>query len=170
MLIMQQDKENMRNTTHKFNLFLLFGLCGFLFVGCQSQTPNNTHKGVSKEQVLNPIRMQDGVQDIHWEIVQIQGQKAKFFAQTPYLSFRSQFKQIQGSTGCNTLSGKYQIETAKRQLDMNAQAGHGSCDNALAQEADLLDVLQATTQFQLSGKFLYLKNRQGQTLLQAQKK
>ena len=48
-------------------------------------------------------------------------------------------------------------------------AGHNSCDNALAQEADLMDSMQRVKKFQFDGTNLYLLDEKGQRLIQAQR-
>jgi len=53
---------------------------------------------------------------------------------------------------------------------MQVNAGHSSCDGALAQEAELIDSLQRIQKFQLVGNTLYLLDQSGQRLIQAQKK
>ena len=126
--------------------------------------------GNSVEQPLKVIRMNDGIQDIPWTIVQIAGQKAKFFHHQPYLQFSSQFRQIQGNTGCNNISGTYVIDTLKHSIDLNARAGYFSCDSALAQEAELSDALQAATQFQIKGKHMTMQNSRGQNVLVLERK
>ena len=112
----------------------------------------------------------DGVQDIAWKIVQIKQQRANFYQQVPSLSFNSAVKTVSGHTGCNAIFGRYEMNSAQKTLDLTVQAGHQSCDGALAQEADLVDALQRVERFQLSGDQLLLQDKMGQTLIQAQKK
>lgn len=167
------------------NLKLLIKYCiwGSFLISClglmacqNSPTQTGTIKshgkslGNSIEQPLKVIRVNDGIQDIPWTIVQIVGQKAKFFHHQPYLQFNSQFRQIQGNTGCNTISGTYVIDTLKHSIDLNARAGYFSCDSALAQEAELSDALQAATQFQIKGKHMTMQNSRGQTVLVLERK
>lgn len=52
---------------------------------------------------------------------------------------------------------------------MEVNAGHSSCDGALAQEAELVDSLQRIKRFQLVGNTLYLLDQSGQRLIQAEK-
>ena len=49
-------------------------------------------------------------------------------------------------------------------------AGHDSCPKALAQEADLMDLIQRVERFQFDGANLYLLDAKGQRLIQAQTK
>ena len=112
----------------------------------------------------------DGVQDIAWKIVQIKQQRANFYQQVPSLTLNSAVKTVSGHTGCNSVFGRYDMNAAQKTLDLTVQAGHQSCDGALAQEADLVDALQRVERFQLNGDQLLLQDKMGQTLIQAQKK
>lgn len=112
----------------------------------------------------------DGIQDIDWQITQISGHKAKFFTQWPTLSLNSAIKTVSGHTGCNAVFGRYTFDFSQQKLDMQVNAGHLSCDGALAQEAELVDALQRIQRFQLVGNTLYLLDQSGQRLIQAQKK
>ncbi len=112
----------------------------------------------------------DGIQDIDWQITQISGHKAKFFNQWPILSLNSAVKTVSGHTGCNAVFGRYTFNFSQQKLDMQVNAGHSSCDGALAQEAELVDALQRIQRFQLVGNTLYLLDQSGQRLIQAQKK
>ena len=177
---MLKKQQNRQNNPQFFVKHYIWG--GFLIsclglMACQSSpTQKVTTKsqgkshGNSVEQPLKVIRVNDGIQDIPWTIVQIAGQKAKFFHHQPYLQFSSQFRQIQGNTGCNNISGTYVIDTLKHSIDLNARAGYFSCDSALAQEAELSDALQAATQFQIQAKQMTMQNSRGQTVLVLERK
>lgn len=157
-------------------------ICGFtvtffgaiLLSACQSNSQlshsTSTGKSTSAEQPLQVLRSMDGIQDVRWEITQIQGQKAKYFHSQPYLQFSSPSKQIRGSTGCNELTGNYEMDTGRSSVKMHARAGYFSCDTALAQEAILMDILEDTVRFQMTGKQLTLQNKRGEALLRAEKK
>ena len=154
---------------------MVYGVLSSLFglAACQSSTPSGMTTKSSSSSVERPLkvtRLSDGIQDVKWDIVQISGNKAKFFHSIPYLLFNSQFKQIQGNTGCNRIEGNYVMDTVKGSIDLNARAGYLSCDSALAQEAELSDVLQAVTQFQIQGKRMTMQNSRGQTLLVLERK
>jgi len=110
----------------------------------------------------------DGVQDVNWRIVKIKSQPAKFFNQVPFIRLNSVSRTVTGHTGCNTVFGRYDINTTQKTLNLTAKAGHQSCDQALAQEADLADALERVSRFQLNNKQLYLQDRTGQILIQAE--
>ncbi|WP_180005542.1 MULTISPECIES: META domain-containing protein [unclassified Acinetobacter] len=173
----QQICQNNLKLLIKYCIWGSFLISCLGLMACQSSpTQKVTTKsqgkslGNSVEQPLKLIRVNDGIQDIPWTIVKIAVQKAKFFHHQPYLQFNSQFRQIQGNTGCNTISGTYVIDTLKHSIDLNARAGYFSCDSALAQEAELSDALQAATQFQIKGKHMTMQNSRGQTVLVLERK
>lgn len=143
-----------------------------VMVGCQSSTPTqkpSTTKTTTQERPLKVVRSTDGVQDITWEIRQIKGQKARYYRQMPSLRLNSQSKMIQGHTGCNQVYGQYTIDNSKRSLSLFAKAGYNSCDQALAQEAELADALQRVQRYQQSGKTITLLDARGQVLIQAER-
>ncbi|WP_180058166.1 META domain-containing protein [Acinetobacter sp. YH12227] len=173
MLKDQQDKPKNKLKPFKITLYCALFSTLFVMAGCQSDPKATvTHKSSSSaaERPLQVKKINDGVQDVRWEIVQIESSKAKFFHSSPYLQLNSQFRQIQGNTGCNAIVGTYSIDTTKRSIDLNARAGYFSCDSALAQEAELSDALQAVTQFQIHGKRMTMQNSRGQTLLVLERK
>ena len=132
-----------------------------ILVGCQS-TPSPKS---SNEQPLKVIKSSDGVQNIRWKIVSVNGKKAQFFFQQPSLMLNPQSQRMQGNTGCNAMFGEYRLNSQTQQLSMTVKANHQSCDGALAQEADLLQSLMAVQRYQLSGNSLNLLDAQGRTLI-----
>lgn len=153
----------------KINSFLCIGL---FLVACQT-TPSGTKnpptsKG-SQERPLKVTRSSDGLQDITWQIKQIHGKAARFYGQIPSLKLNSQLGVIQGHTGCNAIHGRYVLQAAQKRLALDAKAGHYSCDQALAQEAELADALASVRRYQLSGQQLLLVDERGRSVIVAQK-
>lgn len=147
-----------------------------LLAACQSQPTANskkqgitTTKATQKVAALPVIQSKDGVQDIRWTLSLIKNKKALFFNQMPNLLLQSNNQRVFGHTGCNTLYGSYQIDAAKQTIRFQTKAGHQACDNALAQEAELLDALARVTTFKLQGQQIYFYDAQRQMLLQAQR-
>lgn len=160
---MFQKKQNL------FHPFFIIAVAITVLSACQSPAPHKTSSSSSVERPLNVIRTSDGVQNIAWKIKTIEGKPAKYFFQQPGLQFNSQTKTLQGNTGCNVLFGSYQLSTQKQQLEITAKAGHQSCDNALAQEADLMQTLAAVQRYQLSGNTLNLLNNQNKIVMVLQR-
>ncbi len=153
----------------KVNGFLCLGL---ILVACQSSPPTtqkNTTYRSSQERPLNVIRSSDGLQDIAWQIKQIHGKPARFYGQMPSLKLNSQLGVLQGYTGCNSIHGRYVLQTAQKSLSLEAKAGHYSCDQALAQEAELADALASVRRYQVSGQQLILLDQRGRSVIVAQK-
>jgi heat shock protein HslJ len=172
MTVVRYCREKQKKYTQKSGFAVMF-FTAVLLCACQNtvETAGRVTKNISSaEQPLQLMQSMDGVQDIRWELNKIQGEKAQYFHSQPYLLFNPQLKQLQGSTGCNALSGHYEMNVAAHTLSMQARAGYDSCDSALAQEAMLMDVLGQTAAFQIEGRHLTLRSRSGQVLLQATKK
>ena len=159
--------------------FKVLKVSGFLWVGmilvaCQSSpkpaiATSNSKASASQERPLKLIQSSDGLQDIAWQIKQINGQTARFYGQTPSLKLNSQFKRIEGHTGCNVIQGRYELNHNQKSLSLDAKAGYYSCDHALAQEAELADALQNVRRFQLNSQQLILLEARGRALITAQK-
>ena len=141
---------------------LLFTFFVTGLAACQSKAPV---KNSSAERPLQVIRSTDAIQNVQWKMTHIGTKPAKFFHQQPMLQFNSNIKRLQGSTGCNSLFGEYQLNTQTQTLEIIAKASHQSCDGALAQEAELMDALIAVKRYQLEGQRLRLLNDKGQTLI-----
>ncbi|ANF81103.1 hypothetical protein A3K93_02085 [Acinetobacter sp. NCu2D-2] len=143
-------------------------LFALVLVGCQSSTSQKTTIN-SKERPLHVTRSPDGLQNIRWKILEIDGQKAKFFQQDPYLELNANLKRVNGHTGCNPIFGKYQLNTHTGIIDIDVKAGHQSCDQALAQEASLMNALNEVKRYKIVGNRLQIMNTTGQIVLVMQK-
>lgn len=153
----------------KINAFLCAGL---VLAACQSKPQPSktvTSAKASQERPLKVMRSTDGVQDIAWNIKQINGKTARFYGQNPSLKLNSQLGVIQGHTGCNEIRGRYVLEPAQKRLTLDAKAGHYSCDQALAQEAELAEALYSVRRYQVNAQQLLLLDERGRTVLLAQK-
>lgn len=131
------------------------------------QTTSSTTLEVTRRTVP-VIKSVDGIQDIQWTITQIQGKKALFFSEMPKVALQSQNRRFIGNTGCNALYGSYEIDVSKQTIEFKASAGHQMCNNALAQEADLMDALARVQYFQLQHKTIRFMDRNRQVLIQAE--
>ncbi|MFI7817418.1 META domain-containing protein, partial [Acinetobacter baumannii] len=107
MKIQRLRKKNSIDIARKLPLKCLFIAISLVLAACQSTPQPNNHKGQVKptHRVQTPVVKKkvspDGVQDIDWQITQINGHKAKFFNQWPTLSLNSTVKTVTGHTGCN---------------------------------------------------------------------
>ena len=146
-----------------------------MVTACQSQPKTVQKTTLQPKRVVQPPAMQvrkssDGVQDIEWQIITVQNRRALFFNQYPSFLLNSVTKTVSGHTGCNAIYGRYTYDFAQQKLDFDVMAGHDSCPKALAQEADLMDLIQRVERFQFDGANLYLLDAKGQRLIQAQPK
>lgn len=123
--------------------------------------PNNV--GSSPVVSSQPIA---GVTDIMWDVVSIKSKNPQTFINRPYLYLQAAAQRIGGSTGCNALNGSYQ-SIGQNNLKIQALAGHMSCADSLAQEADIMDTLGRVATYQLQQNMLYLYDAQGGLLMTA---
>lgn len=121
------------------------------------------------KKLIAVTQSRDGVQDVLWNITRIGNKKALYFQSSPSILLQSKQNLIVGNTGCNVLSGRYSIQFSQAELQLHARAGHLSCDNALAQEADLMDALQRIRYFSVQHKKIHLLDANRKILIQAEK-
>ena len=154
-------------------LATLVSACQSTQVSTQKQQAHQTRSTLhhSRHPVVQAVQVSsDGVQDISWQITQIQQHRAKFFNQLPSIRLNSSLNTVTGHTGCNPVFGRYNYNFAQSKLNFDIKAGHQSCDGALVQEANLMDLLQRVTSFQIHGNELLLLDQNSQILIKAQKK
>ena len=155
----------MKKITKNSKRCLVIMLFAVFLIACQSTpTPKS-----SNEKPLKVIKTSDGLQNISWKMISVNGKKAQFFFQQPSLMLNSQSQRVQGHTGCNAIFGDYRLNSQTQQLSMTVKATHQSCDHALAQEADLLQGLMAVQRYQFSGNSLNLLDGQGNILIVLQR-
>ena len=154
-----------------------------LLTACQStpqktqyQTKNTAQKttGLTRLEISKRtvpiIKSKDGVQDIPWTITQVKYKKALYFNQMPNILLQSNSQRLIGSTGCNALFGQYQINVPNRTLSIDASAGYENCNNALAQEADLMDALKRVEKFEITAQGIRFYDANRQIVIQAEQR
>lgn len=154
---------------------------GLAIAACQS-TPTNkivskqpvssTNSSAASAVVYKPLVLNQGIAgltNINWDIVSLNSKNPQVFINRPYLFLQAANQRVAGSTGCNALRGSYETPAANN-IRFQAFAGHMSCDNALAQEADIMDVLSRTASYQLQQNMLFLYDQQGNILLSAKQR
>ena len=116
------------------------------------------------------IKSKDGVQDVRWQLIQIQSKPAQFFNETPYLLFNSSNQRVQAHTGCNPVYGTYTVNVQIQMIKLDVTSGYMSCDNALAQEADLMDAFARAKNFKISGKRMQILDQNKKVILEAEQR
>lgn len=160
----------MLNKKISTNILLIVCCLNVLFLtACQSNSAPKSNKVTSNERPLNVIRSHDGVQNLRWKILEIEGQKAQFIQQYPYIEMNATQQRVNGNTGCNPLFGKYQLNTQTMKIDLDVKAGHRSCHGALAQEAELMTALNEIQAYKLVGNRIQFYNSRGQMIMVGQK-
>ena len=154
-----------------FKISVLCGLVGAL-MACQntsSTAPVKGYSNSSQERPLKLIKSSDGLQDITWQITHIETQPTQRYRHVPYLKLNAAQQRLEGHTGCNLMHGTYRLNTTQNSLTIEAKAGHYSCEQALAQEAELAHALAQVVRYQLQGAQLILLDQRGRSLIVAKK-
>lgn len=157
-------------------LKLLILTSSLALAACQSTPPTkivtNKTAAVANGIGYKPLLIQQGIAgltDINWDIISLNSKNPQTFVNKPYLFLQGANQRVAGSTGCNVLRGGYETQ-ATNNIKFQASAGHMSCDNALAQEADIIDALSRTVSYRLQQNMLYLYDQQGGLLLTAKRR
>ena len=179
----QQDVKSSIKHAPVFSIMTLL-MTAFLLTACQSaqqqskskaqQATKATNTGLTRLEISRRavpiIKSKDGVQDIPWTITQVKYKKALYFNQMPRILLQSNSQRLVGSTGCNGLFGKYQINVPNRTLSIDASAGYETCNNALAQEADLMDALKRVEKFEITAQGIRFYDANRQIVIQAEQR
>lgn len=178
----QQDVKFSIKHTPVFSTMTLL-MTAFLLTACQSapqqsksksQATKTTNTGLTRLEISRRavpiIKSKDGVQDIPWTITQVKYKKALYFNQMPKILLQSNSQRLVGSTGCNGLFGTYQINVPNRTLSIDASAEYETCNNALAQEADLMDALKRVEKFEITAQGIRFYDANRQIVIQAEQR
>ncbi|MFU8925948.1 META domain-containing protein [Acinetobacter puyangensis] len=152
-----------------------------LMTACQSHSPTQSaskNKGSGQKATNTPLQLntqsipviksKDGIQDIKWMIKSVKSKKALYFNQMPSVLLQSNVQRVIGNTGCNSIYGSYQIDVSKKTIQFKTNAGHQSCDNALAQEAELMDAFARVQYFSVQNKRITFYDVNRQVLITAE--
>lgn len=161
----------------------MFFSISILLMACQSQPAKQIKPVTQPTQKTVPlvttqvttrqvpvVKSKDGVQDIRWALTQVKFKQAQFFNEMPYFTLNSTTKRVQAHTGCNPTFGTYQLDVNHKTLKFEVNAGHMMCDNALAQEADLMDAFARARYFQINGRTMQIFDQNRQILMQAEQR
>jgi heat shock protein HslJ len=135
-----------------------------MLAGCssKSQPAQRSNASVEPATVQTPPLLEK-----RWRIYQLGRSKMQSFSEAPVLVFAVKNQQLWGSTGCNRLTGNYVLGPAG-ELTIRASMSRLNCEGALAQEAKILDALDQTRSYQLTGQMLRLLDGRNQVVLLAQ--
>lgn len=134
-----------------------------VLAGCNSK-PQQSQRPLSANDI-KPVTSPQLI-DTRWTIDQLGQSKMQSFTELPMLVFAAKNQQIWGSTGCNRLTGSYVLGSTTA-LTIRASMSRLNCEGALAQEAKILDALDQTRAYQLSGQMLRLLDRNNQVIVLA---
>lgn len=140
--------------------------------GCQNKPiPNKNNKATNTTKTYQALIVQNVKKfpillvNTKWNITKIHQHSALAFNNQPYLYLLQQSNQVMGSTGCNQLTGSYHLKPSG--IEFDTKAGYEYCENALAQEAELMDGLARVRRYQMSQNTLTFYDAQGLIVIQA---
>jgi heat shock protein HslJ len=102
------------------------------------------------------------LENTHWTLVELNGQpvEADSTANEAYFELESRDKRLQGSSGCNRMSGGYETRGDALQFSKVAMT-RMACVKGMEIEAGFSKALTATTKFKLNGSALELSGAEG---------
>jgi heat shock protein HslJ len=103
-----------------------------------------------------------GLENTHWSLVELNGQpvEAGSTAREAYFELDSKNKRLQGSSGCNSMSGGYETRGDALQFTKVVMT-RMACEKGMEIEAGFSKALTATTKFKLNGSELELSGAEG---------
>ena len=102
------------------------------------------------------------LENTHWTLVELNGSlvDAGSTARETYFELNSQEKRLEGSSGCNRMTGGYAISGDSLQFSKVVMT-RMACVKGMEIEAGFSKALSATTKFKLSGSELELSGAEG---------
>jgi len=98
------------------------------------------------------------LENTYWKLVELNGKAvaAASRRREPHLLLNSEGKILQGSGGCNTMRGGYQLDGARLRFTQIVTTRMACPDPYMSQESEFLKALEAANSFKLSGDKLEL--------------
>lgn len=98
------------------------------------------------------------LENTYWKLVELNGKAVAAAARRrePHLLLNSEGKSLQGSGGCNTMRGGYQLDGDRLKFTQIATTRMACPDSYMTQESEFLKVLEAANSFKLSAGKLEL--------------
>ncbi len=122
-----------------------------------SAAPDTTAPPAAEPPVPPPAAPAQPLEGTAWRLVEIGGQPSPAGADSsrhPGFTLRSAGRKVQGSAGCNRMTGTYRLEQNK--LTFGPLATTRMACPAMATETAFLEALAATTRYEMSGTSLTL--------------
>jgi putative lipoprotein len=103
-----------------------------------------------------------GLENTHWTLVELNGKpvEAGSTAKEAYFELNSNDKRLQGSSGCNRMTGGYETKGDELQVSKVVMT-RMACVKGMEIEAEFSKALAATTKFKLNGRELELSGAEG---------
>jgi heat shock protein HslJ len=93
------------------------------------------------------------LENTYWKLIELNGKPVATPSprQEPHLRLSPEGKTLQGSSGCNTMRGGYQLDGARLRFTQIATTRMACPDSYMSQESAFLKALEATDSFRISG-------------------
>jgi heat shock protein HslJ len=95
------------------------------------------------------------LQEVRWELIELDGQPAPAAAETPYLVLQGGRARAEGRAGCNRFSGPYTLAEAGRLRLGPLLTTRSTCPD-IQTEINFLQALNQAQQYRISGSTLRL--------------
>lgn len=114
--------------------------------------------------VVSQVKQQPNVPlvNTYWKAITIAGNDVKIASDEPFIQF-SNANKVHGFLGCNNFNGHYQVEQQHISFSQLATT-QKMCQDSMAQEAAMANVLKNTAQWQVNAESLSLKDSSGKQL------
>jgi heat shock protein HslJ len=98
------------------------------------------------------------LENTRWELAELNGKPVSppQGKEEPYIQLNSNGKTLQGSAGCNTMSGNYQLDGNKLKFGKIATTRMDCGEPVMSVERAFLNAIKTTDSFKLSGGKLEL--------------
>ncbi len=127
---------------------LALGLAGSVFCAAQSAPPPAA--------VVVPVAPVS-VTETQWNLVEIDGEPIPAGSGRPYIYLQEPGDKLSGSGGCNRLFGSFDLSPGSLQFHSVASTKMACADDSQRHEPELLQALNLTTSYRVSGDVLELR-------------
>ena len=134
-------------------------LLGLILGGCKTSPQTKSHSDLPME-AMTP--KPEGITEKYWKLIELNGKPIVFDAQTggrgAFIILKNENNRVNGSTGCNTLTGTYEIDPARYRIRFSQMATTLMACMNMEVENELKRVLELADNYTLTadGKYLSL--------------
>lgn len=154
------------DTAHRYNVRTTITNQGkLLYTSTTSHSPfANTESSTPLEVIVSKVAQKPNVDlvNTYFKAISIDGNPVVVNTKEPFIQFNSD-NTVHGFLGCNNFNGGYEVSKQSVTFTQLATT-QKMCHENMEQESAMAGVLQAATQWQISGEKLFLQNETGKQL------